>query len=899
MNSLPLPVLLNAKVPAWPAEKGSPPRIEYVSQSDAMTRDWSFDAHFAAYSVPTIPHRLRKAALEQLPDGVQMVAFVFEVDEHNLDPDSAEYSAWQTTEYIKIDHLERWTTKAGKRHPGFYFYQTRHGHRCVYLLPKPFVIRNEADGDRWRLFYQRCALYLFREFNIKVDTGCSDWTRLYRLPHATRYPKEGPEVCDTTGDPSAIGVWDYVPESVKDDLETAEQMKAEFTAESPAAKNPYAPIVRTLRALLEPTPHKPAPAPTPSYTGGESRRARVALERECEGVASAPKGTRNPTLNVAAVKLGHYVASGELDEGLVVRSLVDAADRCGEIRDYGEAQVRRTIQSGLTAGKRNLPTTPLRQGSASHQRTTEEPPPDWNEDDEIIEAPPEMENESRRPRRRYMNTDYGNAERFAAQHSAVVRYCAPRRKWLVWALKRWAWDETGEVMRLAKKTVRSIYGEAQAETKDDDKRKEISKHAAKSESAERISAMIKLATSEPGIAVMPDELDRDPWKLNVANGTIDLRTGKLLPHDRRDLITKQSPVAYDPEARSPIFEQYLYDATGGDDSLEAFLRRVAGWTLAGVASEKKFGFLYGPPDSSKSTFLDTLASMLGDYAQAADFTTWIEQAYGGGNRGDLVRLAGARLVTSSEVAKGAKFDEALLKRVTGGDPITAAAKYESEITFRPTFTLLLAANDAPKLRDDDEGAWARVLRIPFSHAIPPDRKDPKFRLRLTDPQDAGPAVLAWSVRGCLEWQRDGLGTAPAVEASTEAYRQEMDRLAGFLESWCEFGPYFRVRHKLLRDTYLRWCAEHSVKTPLDARELAKRLRERGAGDGKSHGYEVWTGIRLRPEEATEDARGGDGGRGGDHSQDFFSREKDQKSLGSAPPMSPPVPPPDVAERWNS
>jgi putative DNA primase/helicase len=257
--------------------------------------------------------------------------------------------------------------------------------------------------------------------------------------------------------------------------------------------------------------------------------------------------------------------------------------------------------------------------------------------------------------------------------------------------------------------------------------------------------------------------------------------------------------------------------------------------------------LFGPPDGTKSTFISAVAAAFGDYAVTADFSTWLVQSNTGGNRGDLVALMGARLVTSVEVRKGAKFDESIMKRITGGDALTAAAKYEAEITFMPSFALWLAANDAPEARDDDEGFWRRVRRIPFTNPIPKARQDPDMPEKLRAPEVLQ-AILAWAVEGCLRWRTDGMGTCTAVEASTAAYRAEMDRAAGFFSDSCAFGKGlgYEVTNSELRVAYENWCEDNGMK-PLSAKDFAGRLTARGCKPatkvkGNNRG---WEGLRLQ------------------------------------------------------
>lgn len=439
-------------------------------------------------------------------------------------------------------------------------------------------------------------------------------------------------------------------------------------------------------------------------------------------------------------------------------------------------------------------------------------------------------------------TDLGNAERLVARHRDQIRYCPQRKRWLTWDGRRWAWDETAEIMRLAKATVRAIYGEAEA-CNDDEHRKRIARHAKDSEKAGRLQAMISLAESESGMPVLPQQFDADPWAFNVKNGTIDLRTGNLREHRRDDLITKLACVEYLPGARHDLWDRFLDDATGGDAELAAYLQRAVGYALQGNVSEKCFWFLYGKPDGMKSTFIESVSAALGEYAAGADFTTWLVQTNTGGNRGDLVALLGRRLVCSVEVRKGAHFDEAIIKRVTGGDEITAAAKYEAEITFRPNFALWLAANDAPAIRDDDEGAWSRVRRVPFNNSLPPEKRDPQMRAKLRAPE-VQQAILAWAVRGCLDWQQSGLGSCAAVDRSSAEYRDEMDRIAGFFAERCRFDDGSKTPTTELRMAYEQWCKDSGVRQPATAKEFGQRLADRGCEQGRSGRARFWRGVSL-------------------------------------------------------
>lgn len=439
-------------------------------------------------------------------------------------------------------------------------------------------------------------------------------------------------------------------------------------------------------------------------------------------------------------------------------------------------------------------------------------------------------------------TDQGNAERLALAHSGQLRY-VPGIGWFNWDGTRFKRDTDGGVMRRMVLTVRAIYAEAAREP-DDDKRKAISKHATASEAEPRLRRAITLAQSLQAFILAPDELDADPYALNTRNGIVNLRHGTRTPHDPARLCSKITNADYDASAVHPVFERFLAETTGADAELEGFLRRAAGATLAGVVVDQVLLFLHGPGATGKSTLLAALKAALGEYAVTTDFETFLARRDTGGARSDLARLHGARMVISSEVDDGRRLAEAALKQLTGGDTITARFMYADYFEFTPRFTLWLAANRRPTVDANDDAMWRRILQVPFTRVVPPGKRDPNVLRALAEDPDAQAAVLAWAVRGCLEWQEQGLAIPASVRAYTEEYRQENDPVALWLTDECELTPHASERASALRASYEAW-AQTNGERPIGPRKFAAALRGHDLRDGKgTGGVRVWHGVAL-------------------------------------------------------
>ena len=448
-------------------------------------------------------------------------------------------------------------------------------------------------------------------------------------------------------------------------------------------------------------------------------------------------------------------------------------------------------------------------------------------------------------------TDLGNAQRLVWQHGSILHYIPARGKWLMWRQGRWAYDETNQIMQVAKQTVKAMYAEA-AQVTSDKERAALARHALHSESEARLRAMVTLAQSEDGIPLTPDKLDVNSWLLNVQNGTIDLKTGQLHRHNQHDLLTRIIDVPFDPNAKCPHWDSMLRRIFGDDSPISGFLQRAAGYSLTGDVSEQVLFFLYGLGANAKTTFTRALLNLLGPYAtQAAPDLLIVKRREG--HPTSVADLQGHRMVVTAEVENGQLMAEALVKQLTGGDRMKARFMRQDFFAFDPTHKLWLIANHKPQIRGTDHAIWRRILVVPFTTTIPENEKDPQFLAKLMGEL---PGILAWAVRGCQDWLKSGLNAPPEVTSATQRYRQEMDVLADFLEEECVLHELAKVRVKDLYDRYCKWCSANNEYS-LSKIEFRTRLLERGLGSPrKSTGGDVyWFGIGLKSKDQRNDSSG--------------------------------------------
>lgn len=436
------------------------------------------------------------------------------------------------------------------------------------------------------------------------------------------------------------------------------------------------------------------------------------------------------------------------------------------------------------------------------------------------------------PERKYDATDTGNARRLYDRYGNIMRYSYNRKKWYFWDGKKWQIDDSGEVKKLADNICEDLKREAFLQ-EDEDMQQQMLKFAHKTAASKAKEAMIKECQHLDGIPATPDEFDSYPDFLNCQNGVINLRNGELMQHDASLMMSRMCLSEYDTRHSPPtMWLKFLDDVTAGNKDLQEYIQRCVGYSISGSTREQCAYFLYGLGNNGKSTFLDTIAEVLGGYSANAQPDTLMMQSklMGGGANSDIARLKSVRFVTSEEPTEGVRLNEGLLKQLTGGSKITCRFLYGDEFEYAPEFKIWVATNHKPIIRGTDLGIWRRIKLIPFEVNIPAEKVDKnlKYKLRAEYPQ-----ILAWAVEGCIKWQKEGIVEPGAVVQATSDYKKEMDLIASFVEQ-CLIIDYAaeagKVKASDLFAIYSRWARENNEYEMSSKRffmEAAKKLPEKG------------------------------------------------------------------------
>ena len=443
------------------------------------------------------------------------------------------------------------------------------------------------------------------------------------------------------------------------------------------------------------------------------------------------------------------------------------------------------------------------------------------------------------------NPPYSNAwmaNRFRHEHGSRVRYCPPLGGWLWWDGSVWTKDVVGAIRERAAKTCAAAGTEAVQHGGTATEVKANRKYAA---SVKAVDETLRYASHHPDIAMPVDAFDGNPWLLNTPGGVVDLKTGTLQPNDPSHLFTKQTAVA--PRVtETPKWHTFLKEATGGDGALEAYLQRLVGYCLTGSTREHVLAFLYGSGGNGKGVFLNTIVRALGSYASVAAMDTFTASR-NDKHPTDLAALAGSRLVTAQETQEGRSWDEAKVKSISGGDPVSARFMRQDFFTYIPQFKLLFAGNHKPRLHNVDAAMKRRFHLVPFTAR-------PKVVNRnLSDDLVAElPGVLQWAVEGCLMWQAEGLNPPASVRAATEDYFLDEDAQGRWMLERADPSPEVTAAKDLYAD-WCAWCSENGEE-PGSLRTFNSQLRGRGIAEGRTASARGFN-LALR-RRVTEEFRSG-------------------------------------------
>jgi len=444
----------------------------------------------------------------------------------------------------------------------------------------------------------------------------------------------------------------------------------------------------------------------------------------------------------------------------------------------------------------------------------------------------------------FKHTDFGFAERFTLLHGPNIRFCHPWAQWLIYdeSEGRWRVDQTARILQLVKETTRAMFlSAANLEGSARDAGLAFSKEC---EKTNKIINMLRLAASEDTIPVLPTDLDADNYALNVQNGTLDLRTATLRPHRREDLITKLCPVKYEPSATCPTWLDFQERVTAGRPDLIRFKQNFTGYALTGEASEKRsLAILYGAGNNGKTTELELLRFLLGDYAGQIRIESLMEQKNrsGSGPSPDIADLRGFRLVVSSEPGEGQRLAENTVKYLTSMGTIKARHLNRENFEFQQTWKIFMDCNHKPVIKGTDSAIWNRIGLVPFDVVIPDEEIDRDLPAKLRQELSG---VLSWAVQGCLNWQKEGLCVPDVVREATLAYRADMDVIGRFIEECCVLVPNARAKAKDLYTNYEKWCKE-SGETALNMMNFGTRLSERGFAKDRDYKGVSYAGIGIK------------------------------------------------------
>lgn len=435
-------------------------------------------------------------------------------------------------------------------------------------------------------------------------------------------------------------------------------------------------------------------------------------------------------------------------------------------------------------------------------------------------------------------TDVRLAEYFIKLNIHRIRFWHDAGQWMDYDGKQWRTKAPGGPYKFIKQMLLPMLDDVNKMPKGAE-REGIKKALLARESTPGQNNLVKAAEKLVVACVETPDLDRDEMLFNCKNGTINLKTGELQPHNPKDFITKISNVMYDPSAKCPLFDKFIYRIMDGDKELIEYMQRFLGYCLTGSVVEHIMQIRFGVGQNGKSVLSNIEGELLGDYAKAAGGYLLLKQPNGGNDnttQTELAKLRGTRLARISEIDEGARLAEAQLKNITGGDTISCRAVYSLPIEYDPTFKITLLCNHTPNVQGTDFAIWRRIHKVPFLVTIPEEEKDPKLFSKL---RNELPGILNWAIAGCLEWQKNGLKPPKAVLDATAEYKTNEDMFASWLNDCCNLGAQYSTKASSLLESFVKYSSWKGMSH----KKFGSMMKEHGFTKSKSNGV-IWNGLEL-------------------------------------------------------
>jgi len=440
--------------------------------------------------------------------------------------------------------------------------------------------------------------------------------------------------------------------------------------------------------------------------------------------------------------------------------------------------------------------------------------------------------------------DAENARRFVANYADKVRYCPERGEWLTFDGQRWRVDRDNvTVGELAKESnleqSRELLDQA-SNNQDTTTRKQLKRRANRLGMRGAIEAAVQLARTDPKIIVTLKQLDAEEYALNCFNGILNLRTGKLEPHDPARLMTKMANVKFEPNAKAPRWEIFLTEILPNPE-IQEYLQQFLGSSLSAAIIDQQLHEFVGTGANGKSVLVEIFREILGDYAAIIESELLVETR-NEGHPTSKMQLIGARFATCNEIEGNARLSEVKVKRLTGGDKLQARGMHKDFVEFAPTFKPVLIANYRPTIQDTDEAIRRRLIVVPFDVTIEPLKRDPHLKAKLMTEL---PGILAWALEGCLAWQRAGKLEQPKdIEMATLTMFNENDTVTAFIDECCTREIDAREPRGMFYDSYVNWCKKAAL--PMKSANVVARQMKRTFQMARTT-QRLWVGLTINPE----------------------------------------------------